>query len=54
MVQNPRVRAARQSTIERGDMVKVNGMIVHQMTCGVEVDEWRSSRKRLRLAEHPQ
>ena len=30
MVQDPRVRAARQSTIERGDMAKVNGIIVHQ------------------------
>ena len=30
MVQNARVRAARQSTIERGDMAKVNGIIVHQ------------------------
>jgi N-acetyl-anhydromuramyl-L-alanine amidase AmpD len=30
MVQDPKVRAARQSTIERGDMVKVNGIIVHQ------------------------
>ena len=30
MVQNPKVRAARQSTIERGDMPKVNGIIVHQ------------------------
>lgn len=30
MVQDPRVRAARQSTIERGDMTKVNGIIVHQ------------------------
>jgi len=30
MVQDPKVRAARQSTIERGDMTKVNGIIVHQ------------------------
>jgi N-acetyl-anhydromuramyl-L-alanine amidase AmpD len=30
MVQDPRVRAARQATIERGDMAKVNGIIVHQ------------------------
>lgn len=30
MVQDPKVRAARQSTIERGDMAKVNGIIVHQ------------------------
>lgn len=30
MVQDPKVRAARQLTIERGDMPKVNGIIVHQ------------------------
>ena len=30
MVQDLRVRAARQATIERGDMAKVNGIIVHQ------------------------
>jgi N-acetyl-anhydromuramyl-L-alanine amidase AmpD len=30
MVQDPRVRAARQATIERADMAKVNGIIVHQ------------------------
>ena len=30
MVQDPRVRAARQATIERGDMAKVSGIIVHQ------------------------
>lgn len=30
MVLDPRVRAARQSTIERADMPKVNGIIVHQ------------------------
>lgn len=30
MVQEPRVRAARQATIERGDMTTVNGIIVHQ------------------------
>jgi N-acetyl-anhydromuramyl-L-alanine amidase AmpD len=30
MVLEPRVRAARQTTIERGDMAKVNGIIVHQ------------------------
>jgi hypothetical protein len=30
MVRDPRVRAARQATIERGRLAKVNGIIVHQ------------------------
>src|SRR5688572_767814 len=30
MVQEPRVHAARQTTIEQGDMTQVNGIIVHQ------------------------
>lgn len=46
MVLDPRVRVARQSTIERGDMAKVNGIIVHQTggsTAGSSLSSYKNA-----------